>query len=798
MGIANIVGHEQPGKTGYLAEASLIANRTDISGDDKATPENIVETVTSGWFADGKNRYNNPGSPDPDAIKAVEEVIINGKRTLPRYINEHDYFGDIASVTNNGTSIADVKDRSKYKQHVSVIKNHMGSTYTFYEFPNDQSDPFGYIGTENRSKWGENHYNAEEVAAGFGKNYKAGKGKFGRSKGRFGRGESSQEVWSYATNTMGLTDAGAAGLLGNMYYESGIDPKKTELSLLKKSEYEQYNDDSYTSAVDSGEISKEKFLHPLGGSTQFGYGLVQWTSPGIKEGLYDNAKSKNVSIGDLQNQCETLNQQFTESYSDMMNILKTTNDVKEASNAVLLKFERPADQSESVQEKRATKAQEYYNKFGGQAGTNSNNQDNASSASDSVISILSSIISNSKAGKALQLFLGGSQQASSSTTSNSTTTVGGPMAQRVIQIAQGEVGYKEKSGDSNLDDKEADASSGNYTKYWRDLNGPQGEPWCNAFVSWVMEKAGVPQSIFKKNYACTQSLSDQLSLGSQKVEAPNTTTGDLLYKREGGSDTVMSHIGIVEKTSGNTVSTIEGNSGQMVTRRDHSTSDSKYIYVRPAYEGGSPTSSNTVSSNTDNSNESEISYDEDYSTLGSNGYKPLSKYGRFKESIYGKGSGNYRKVSERGNGKYTTTEISEVDMLASRIEKNNSRKHVYNKYPTSGRGTAVVEPKFHAAGTTDTVANSKLLNTIISILVTIAENTDKLNMIVSILNDKLNINITESDISKAKEDSQSLKSRLSEAINANSNLSRFNSYADNVADSSINSIISAMNAIASE
>lgn len=798
LGIANIVGHEQPGKTGYLAEASLIANRTDISGDDKATPENIVETVTSGWFADGKNRYNNPGSPDPDAIKAVEEVIINGKRTLPRYINEHDYFGDIASVTNNGTSIADVKDRSKYKQHVSVIKNHMGSTYTFYEFPNDQSDPFGYIGTENRSKWGENHYNAEEVAAGFGKNYKAGKGKFGRSKGRFGRGESSQEVWSYATNTMGLTDAGAAGLLGNMYYESGIDPKKTELSLLKKSEYEQYNDDSYTSAVDSGEISKEKFLHPLGGSTQFGYGLVQWTSPGIKEGLYDNAKSKNVSIGDLQNQCETLNQQFTESYSDMMNILKTTNDVKEASNAVLLKFERPADQSESVQEKRATKAQEYYNKFGGQAGTNSNNQDNASSASDSVISILSSIISNSKAGKALQLFLGGSQQASSSTTSNSTTTVGGPMAQRVIQIAQGEVGYKEKSGDSNLDDKEADASSGNYTKYWRDLNGPQGEPWCNAFVSWVMEKAGVPQSIFKKNYACTQSLSDQLSLGSQKVEAPNTTTGDLLYKREGGSDTVMSHIGIVEKTSGNTVSTIEGNSGQMVTRRDHSTSDSKYIYVRPAYEGGSPTSSNTVSSNTDNSNESEISYDEDYSTLGSNGYKPLSKYGRFKESIYGKGSGNYRKVSERGNGKYTTTEISEVDMLASRIEKNNSRKHVYNKYPTYGRGTAVVEPKFHAAGTTDTVANSKLLNTIISILVTIAENTDKLNMIVSILNDKLNINITESDISKAKEDSQSLKSRLSEAINANSNLSRFNSYADNVVDSSINSIISAMNAIASE
>lgn len=165
-GVANIVQHEQGGKAGRLAEASLIANRTDISGANK-TPEDIVKTVTSGWFAHGKDRFYNPGNPEQSAIDAVRSVIIEGKRTLPRYVDEHDCFSDIGSVTNNGSSIG-IKDRSAYKQHVSTVKNHMGSTYTFYSFPDSTSDPFGYTSKDKRKKWGDVHYDGNSMVGSMG------------------------------------------------------------------------------------------------------------------------------------------------------------------------------------------------------------------------------------------------------------------------------------------------------------------------------------------------------------------------------------------------------------------------------------------------------------------------------------------------------------------------------------------------------------------------------------------------------------------------------------------------------
>ena len=122
--------------------------------------------------------------------------------------------------------------------------------------------------------------------------------------------------------------------------------------------------------------------------------------------------------------------------------------------------------------------------------------------------------------------------------------------------------------------------------------------------------------------------------------------------------------------------------------------------------------------------------------------------------------------------------------------KLQSRKHTYGT-PKVGLGTVA-----YGMGTPD---YSKLINSIIGILMTIADNTDKLNLIVSILNNKLNLNISASDVSNATTDKQTLKSRLSNAlINLNNGTSKMNSYADAVGDSSINSIISAMNAIASE
>lgn len=166
-GIANILDHEQPGPEGKQAEASLMANLTDKSGDQNATVDNLIAKATGGWFAYGKSRFSNPGSPSQEAIDAVRSVLVGGRRTLPRYVDEHDCFSDIRSATNDGTAISKT-NRGQYKQFTTKIKNVYGSSGTFHSFPNSKSDPFYYTSEELRRKWGENHYPATSGSAGMG------------------------------------------------------------------------------------------------------------------------------------------------------------------------------------------------------------------------------------------------------------------------------------------------------------------------------------------------------------------------------------------------------------------------------------------------------------------------------------------------------------------------------------------------------------------------------------------------------------------------------------------------------
>ena len=84
----------------------------------------------------------------------------------------------------------------------------------------------------------------------------------------------------------GCTVYGACGAIGNVFAESGANPRNLE-NLCEKMLGYKYTDDTYTEAVDSGKITRELFLHPLGDSRQYGYGFCQWTSAGRKAGLYD-------------------------------------------------------------------------------------------------------------------------------------------------------------------------------------------------------------------------------------------------------------------------------------------------------------------------------------------------------------------------------------------------------------------------------------------------------------------------------------------------------------------------------
>ena len=159
-------------------------------------------------------------------------------------------------------------------------------------------------------------------------------------------------IWQYLKQ-QGFTDAGVAGLMGNLYAESGLKPTNLQSTYEKKL---GFTDDSYTKAVDNGTYNN--FI-----KDRAGYGLAQWAYWSRKEGLLNFAKQKNKSIGNLYVQLDFLMMELSSSYKGLLKILKTTNSVKEASNNVLLQFERPADQSASVQNKRASYGQIYYNKY---------------------------------------------------------------------------------------------------------------------------------------------------------------------------------------------------------------------------------------------------------------------------------------------------------------------------------------------------------------------------------------------------------------------------------------------------
>lgn len=151
----------------------------------------------------------------------------------------------------------------------------------------------------------------------------------------------------------GMTKAGAAGLMGNLYAESALNPRNLQQSYEKSLEY---TDDTYTSAVDSGKYTNFA-------KDSAGYGLAQWTFGARKQNLLNYAKSKGKSIGDLNMQLEFLIKELRSEYAGVWLILTTATDVRTASNAVLFKYESPADQGTAVQNKRYSYSMNFFNKF---------------------------------------------------------------------------------------------------------------------------------------------------------------------------------------------------------------------------------------------------------------------------------------------------------------------------------------------------------------------------------------------------------------------------------------------------
>ena len=164
--------------------------------------------------------------------------------------------------------------------------------------------------------------------------------------------------------------------------------------------------------------------------------------------------------------------------------------------------------------------------------------------------------------------------------------------ERVLAMARFQLGYMEKQTNHQLDDPKANAGSGNFTKYARDLyeagffNGNKnGYEWCAVFVT-AMVYAVTRDRALTERVLCQ---TGPLGAGCDWAAKYYRECGRLYHKYPMPGDQIFfrgyAHTGLVEKVEGGRIHTIEGNSSNRVERRQYRTDDSQIDgFGRPFYE----------------------------------------------------------------------------------------------------------------------------------------------------------------------------------------------------------------------
>lgn len=151
----------------------------------------------------------------------------------------------------------------------------------------------------------------------------------------------------------GLNEYAVFGAVANFYAESGLRADNLQNGYETRL---KITDAEYVAKVDSGEYRDFR-------TDRAGFGLCQWTSSGRKTGLYNYIKQSGKSIGDLEKQLEYFWYELESAYNTVLKALQNAKSVDEATRVIMLKYERPADQSEAKQLLRVGYGLEFYERY---------------------------------------------------------------------------------------------------------------------------------------------------------------------------------------------------------------------------------------------------------------------------------------------------------------------------------------------------------------------------------------------------------------------------------------------------
>lgn len=144
---------------------------------------------------------------------------------------------------------------------------------------------------------------------------------------------------------------GTAAIMGNLMAESSLNPANAT----GKNRTDNYVKDADREMVD--------FIHD-----GVAFGLVQWCYWSRKEGLWNFAKSRNTSVGNLSMQLEYLWLELTQ-YKTAYNAIMSATDIRTASDVFMTKYENPAGQGEAAKKKRADYGRKFFDMFAEQKET---------------------------------------------------------------------------------------------------------------------------------------------------------------------------------------------------------------------------------------------------------------------------------------------------------------------------------------------------------------------------------------------------------------------------------------------
>ena len=106
-------------------------------------------------------------------------------------------------------------------------------------------------------------------------------------------------------------------------------------------------------------------------------------------------------------------------------------------------------------------------------------------------------------------------------------------------------------------------------KFWSWYGFDSHVAWCACFASWCGDQAGLIESGKMPKFSlCDDGIAWFQGKGKWKSRGYSPAPGTLIFFDWNGDGT-SDHVGIVEKTEGSTVYTVEGNSSDAVNKRSY-------------------------------------------------------------------------------------------------------------------------------------------------------------------------------------------------------------------------------------